>query len=418
MNFEFFLAKRIHFSKEKGDNKRITPPVIRIAMAGIAVGLAVMIIAVAVVIGFKKEVREKVIGFGGHIQLSNFDNNISYESVPIAVGDSLRNMLETTGGVKHIEVYATKPCIMKTETDFQGVVLKGVSTDFDTTFFKKHLVEGQMIVIDSLKQTNNVLMSTTIANMMRLKCGDSLFAYFVDHNQDVRPRKLTVSGLYNTGFVDYDKLFLIGDIRHVRRINGWDDDMVSGVEVFISDFNRIDELAEELYVSLLDKQDRLGNTYFVRSVIELNPMIFNWLSVLDSNAIIILTLMTLVSGFTMISGILIVILERANMIGVLKALGQQNESIGKVFLYVSFFLIIKGMFWGNVIGIAFCLLQSHFKLFKLDSTIYYIDSVPIELNILTLVLINVGSLIVSMLMMLAPSYLISRIEPAKSIRLE
>jgi lipoprotein-releasing system permease protein len=418
LNFEFFLAKRIHFSKEKGDNKRVTPPVVRIAMAGIAIGLAVMIISVAVVVGFKKEVREKVIGFGGHIQLSNFDNNTSYESVPVTFGDSLKNALTAINGIKHIEVYATKPCILKTETDFQGVVMKGMSADFDTTFFRKHLVEGRMIRLDTVKPTGDVLLSTATADMMRLKCGDSFLAYFVDNRQDVRARKLTVSGLYNTGFVDYDKLFVIGDIKIVGRINDWDDDMVSGIEIFIDNFDRMDELTEELYISLIDKQDRLGNTYFVRSVKELNPMIFNWLGVLDSNVIIILALMILVSGFTMISGILIVILERANMIGVLKAIGQQNRSLRKVFLYISFFLIIKGMFWGNIIGIAFCLLQSHFKWFKLDATVYYIDSVPVELNILTLMLINVGSLIVSMVMMLAPSYLISKIEPAKSIRFE
>ncbi|MDR2147747.1 MAG: ABC transporter permease, partial [Tannerella sp.] len=407
MNFEFFLAKRIHFSREKGDDKRVTPPVVRIAMAGIAIGLAVMIIAVAVVVGFKREVRDKVIGFGGHIQLSNFDNNTSYETVPIAFSDSLRMALEATEGVKHIEAYATKPCIIKTETDFQGVVVRGVSPNFDTTFFRKHLVEGQMITVDSAKSSSNVLLSRTIANMLRLKCGDSFLAYFVDDYQDVRPRKLTVSGLYDTGFADYDKLFVICDIRLVQRINDWDDDMVSGVEVFIHDFNRIDKLTEAIYASLAYRQDRLGNTYYVQSVKELNPMIFNWLGVLDSNVIIILTLIILVAGFTMISGILIIILERANMIGVLKALGQQNMSLRKVFLYVSFFLIVKGMFWGNVIGIAFCLLQSHFRWLKLDPATYYIDSVPVEMNIFTLLLINICSLIVSMVMMLAPSYLIS-----------
>jgi lipoprotein-releasing system permease protein len=417
LNFELFLARRIHFSKEKGDNKRVTPPIVRIAMAGIAIGLAVMIIAVAIVVGFKKEVREKVIGFGGHIQLANFDNNISYESVPIAISDSLRNVLDNTSGIKHIELYATKPCIIKTGTDFQGIVMKGMGHDFDTSFFNKHLVEGKMISIDSAKSTNDVIISRTTANMMRFKCGDSFLAYFVDNN-DVRARKFTISGIYDTGFTDYDKLFVICDIKLIRRINDWDGDMASGLDIFIDDFNRLDEINEELYFSLIDKQDRLGNTYYVRSLKELNPMIFNWLGVLDSNVIIILVLMILVSGFTMISGILIIILERANMIGVLKALGQQNNSIRKVFLYVSFFLIVRGMLWGNIIGISFCLLQHHFKWLKLNSEIYYNDSVPIELGLFALLLINVCSLIVSMVMMLVPSTLISRIEPVKSIRFE
>jgi lipoprotein-releasing system permease protein len=418
LNFEFFIAKKICFSKEKGDSKRVTPPVVRIAMAGIAIGLAVMIVSVAIVVGFKKEIRDKVIGFGGHIQLSNFDNNISYESVPIAVSDSLTETLNETEGIKHIEIYATKPCMIKTATDFQGVVMKGISVDFDTSFFQKHLVEGEMLGIDTVKSNNNVMLSQISANMLKLKCGDSFFAYFVDNNQNVKPRKLTIAGLYDTGFVDYDKLFVICDIQLIRRINDWEEDMVGGVEIFIDDFNRTEELTEKLYFSLIDKQDRLGNTYFVRSVKDLNPMIFNWLGVLDSNVVIILMLMILVSGFTMISGILIVILERTNMIGILKALGQQNKSIRKVFLYVSFFLIIKGMFWGNIISMAFCLLQSHFKWLKLDATIYYIDSVPVELNILTLILINICSLIVSLIMMIAPSYLVSRIEPARSIRFE
>lgn len=417
MNLEFFIAKRIHFSTEKGDNKRVTPPVIRIAMAGIAIGLAVMIVAVAIVVGFKKEVRNKVIGFGSHIQLTNFDNNSSYESVPIAIGDSLRNVLTETDGVRHIEVFATKPGIIQTATDFQGVVLKGVDSDFDTTFLKSHLVEGEMIRIDSVKLSNQVLISRSTSNMLGLGCGDSFILYFIT-SEDVRIRKFHISGIYDTGFSDYDKLFVIGDIKHIRRINGWDEDMASGVGIFINDYNRINELTEELYFSLIDQKDRLGNIYYVRSIQELNPMIFSWLGVLDSNVVLILVLMIIVSGFTMISGLLIIILERTNMIGILKALGESNYNIRKIFLYVSFFLIMKGMFWGNVIGLICCFLQSRFHWMKLDPETYYIDSVPIDLNWISLLLVNFGTLIVSMFMMIAPSYLISRIDPSKSIRFE
>lgn len=417
MNLEFFIAKRIHFSTEKGDNKRVTPPVIRIAMAGIAIGLAVMIVAVAIVVGFKKEVRNKVIGFGSHIQLTNFDNNSSYESVPIAIGDSLRNVLTETDGVRHIEVFATKPGIIQTATDFQGVVLKGVDSDFDTTFLKSHLVEGEMIRVDSVKLSNQVLISRSTSNMLGLGCGDSFILYFIT-SEDVRIRKFHISGIYDTGFSDYDKLFVIGDIKHIRRINGWDEDMASGVGIFINDYNRINELTEELYFSLIDQKDRLGNIYYVRSIQELNPMIFSWLGVLDSNVVLILVLMIIVSGFTMISGLLIIILERTNMIGILKALGESNYNIRKIFLYVSFFLIMKGMFWGNVIGLICCFLQSRFHWMKLDPETYYIDSVPIDLNWISLLLVNFGTLIVSMFMMIAPSYLISRIDPSKSIRFE
>ena len=417
MNFEFFLAKRIHFSGDKGDNRRVTPPVVRIAMAGIAIGLAVMIVSVAVITGFKKEVRNKVIGFGTHIQLTNFDNNISYETVPVAINDSLRHALISTEGVRHIEVFATKPGIIKTNTNFQGIVLRGMSSDFDTTFFKKHLVEGQILHIDSLKLSNNVLISRRTADMLHLNCGDSFLAYFLS-NKDVRARKLHITGIYDTGFSDYDKLFVVCDIKQIRRINGWADDMASGVGIFIDNYNDLDKITEELYFSLIDKKDRLGNTYYVRSIKELNPMIFNWLAVLDSNVVIILILMILVSGFTMISGLLIIILERTNMIGILKTLGESNYSIRKIFLYVSFFLIVKGMCWGNIIGIAICLLQSHFKWLKLDPENYYLDSVPIEMNVFSFLLINIGSIAVSMLMMIAPSFLITKIEPAKSIRFE
>ncbi|MDR1114971.1 MAG: ABC transporter permease [Tannerella sp.] len=417
MNLEFFLAKRIHFSKDKGEDRRVTPPVVRIAMAGIAIGLAVMIVSVAIVTGFKKEVRNKVIGFGTHIQLTNFDNNISYETIPLAISDSLRNVLKNTNGIRHVEVFATKPGIIKMENDFQGIVLRGIGSDFDTTFLKKHLVEGLMLCVDATAPNNDVLISRSTAKMLHLACDDSFLAYFVD-GQDMRMRKLHVTGIYDTGFSDYDKLFVICDIRQIRHINGWDDDMASGVGVIINQYDDLDELTDELYFSLIDKKDRLGNTYYVRSIKELNPMIFNWLGVLDSNVGVILVLMILVSGFTMISGLLIIILERTNMIGVLKTLGESNYSIRKIFLYISFFLIMKGMFWGNVIGISVCLLQSHFKWFKLDPATYYLDAAPIDMNFATLLIINIGSLAVSMFMMIAPSFLITKIEPAGSLRFE
>ena len=417
MNVEFFIAKRIHFSNNKGDNRQVTPPVVRIAIAGMAVGLAVMIVSVAIMVGFKKEVSNKVIGFGAHIQLSIFDSNISYESRPIAVSDSLCGALLGTPGVKRIEVFATKPGVIKTENDFQGVILKGVDSNFDTTFLKTHLVEGEMIKIDPVTLSDKILISRTTARLLNIKCGESLIMYFIDNDKtSLRARKFRISGIYDTGFADYDKLFAVGDIKHIRRINGWDDDMASRVAIFIDHYNQLDELNEELFFSLIDKQDRLGNNYYIHSIKELNPMIFNWLAILDSNVMIILALMIIVSGFTMISGLLIIILERTNMIGILKALGENNYSIRKIFLYVSFFLIIKGMFWGNVIGLSICLIQSHYHLLKLDSEIYYMDSVPIDLNGLSLILINAGSLIVSFLMMILPSYLITKIEPAKSIK--
>ncbi len=414
MNLELFIARKIHFSKQ--GERQATPPAIRIAMIGIALGLAVMILSVAIVIGFKKEVRNKVIGFGSHIQITNFDNNSSYQTMPIAVSDSFLVALKERSGIRHVETFATKPGILKTETDFQGIVLKGVDRQYDWSFFQKNLKEGEVFQLDSAKRSSDVIISRYLSDLVGLKVGDSFLTYFVE--EDVRARKFHITGIYETGFADYDKLFVIADIRQVKRLNGWSDDQVSGVELLVDDYDQVDSLAENLYFELMDKQDREGNTYYVRSIKELNPMIFSWLEVLDINVVVILVLMLAVAGFTMISGLLIIILERTNMIGILKALGENNRSIRKIFLYVSFFLIGKGMLWGNVIGISLCLLQSYTHLIKLDSSIYYLDAVPVDLNVVSLALLNIGTLLVSMLMMLGPSYLITRISPAKSIRFE
>ena len=414
MNLELFIARKIHFSKQ--GERQATPPAIRIAMIGIALGLAVMILSVAIVIGFKKEVRNKVIGFGSHIQITNFDNNSSYQTKPIAVSDSFLVALKERSGIRHVETFATKPGILKTETDFQGIVLKGVDRQYDWSFFQKNLKEGEVFQLDSVKRSSDVIISRYLSDLVGLKVGDFFLTYFVE--EDVRARKFHITGIYETGFADYDKLFVIADIRQVKRLNGWSDDQVSGVELLVDDYGQVDSLAENLYFELMDKQDREGNTYYVRSIKELNPMIFSWLEVLDINVVVILVLMLAVAGFTMISGLLIIILERTNMIGILKALGENNRSIRKIFLYVSFFLIGKGMLWGNVIGISLSLLQSYTHLIKLDSSIYYLDAVPVDLNVVSLALLNIGTLLVSMLMMLGPSYLITRISPAKSIRFE
>ena len=403
MSLEYFIAKRIYFSKE-GD-RQATPPVVRIAMIGIALGLVVMILSVAIVIGFKKEIRNKVIGFGSHIQITNFDNNASYESTPIAVSDTLLEHLKTFPGITHVEGFATKPGILKTDSDFHGIVLKGVGRDYDWTFFRNNLKEGELFILPTDKVSTDVLLSRYLANLLGLKVGDSFLTYFVQ--DEVRARKFRITGIYETGFVDYDKLFVIADIRQIRRLNGWAPDEVSGLELQVDDYDHLDRVAEDLYFDIAEKQDRNGNTYYTRSIKELNPMIFDWL-------ILILA----VAGFTMISGLLIIILERTNMIGILKALGENNTSIRKIFLYISFFLIGKGMIWGNVIGIVLCLVQSYFRVVKLDPSVYYLDAVPIDLTVFSIVLLNIGTLAAAMLMMLGPSYLITKIHPAKSIRFE
>lgn len=416
MNLPYFIARKIHFNAEGG--KKATPPAVRIAMAGIALGLAVMLVSVSIIVGFKKEVREKVIGFGSHIQITNFDSNASFEYEPIAVSDSLLNRLRLFPEIRHVETFATKPGLIKTDADYQGVVLKGVGDDYDWSFFKKHLKEGEIPVVDREQRSTDVIISYYIANRLGVQLGDDILTYFVQ--DEVRARRFHVVGIYDSGYLEYDKLFIVGDIKQIRRLNAWDADLVSGIELLVKDYNRVDEVAEQLFYDLSASapKDRLGNTYFIRSVKDLNPMIFNWLEALDINVVLILVLMMAVSGFTMISGLLIIILERINMIGILKALGQNNMEIRKVFLYVSFFLIGKGMIWGNVIGIGICLIQSYFKVFTLDPATYYLDAVPIDLSLLNVILVNLGALAVSMLMMLGPTWMISKVEPARSIRFD
>jgi lipoprotein-releasing system permease protein len=414
MKVEYFIAKRLYFDKENG--RRVTPPAVRIAVIGIALGLAVMILSVAIIVGFKKEVRNKVIGFGSHIQITNFDSNTSYETSPIVVSDSLLTSILSHPGIRHAEVFATKPGILKTDSDFQGIILKGVDEHFDWTFFRNNLKEGDIFTVSPEETSTNVLISHYLANLLKLKTGESFLTYFVQ--EDVRARKFTISGLYETGFEDYDKLFVLTDIKQIRRLNGWDTDEASGLELQVDDYDKVDQLSEELYYALSGEPDRKGNVYYVRSIKDLNPMIFSWLDVLDTNVVVILILMLAVAGFTMISGLLVIILERINMIGILKALGETNVSIRKIFLYISFFLISKGMFWGNLIGVAVCLVQYHFRIISLKPSTYYLDAVPVDLSLNSLILLNIGTLIASMLMMLGPSHLVTTITPAKTIRFE
>jgi lipoprotein-releasing system permease protein len=411
---EFFIAKRIYLNKE--GERNVSPPAIRIAIISMALGLAVMILSVAVVIGFKKEVRNKVIGFGSHIQLTNFDSNNSYETHPIAVSDSLWDEIRQMPEILHVQGYATQPGIIKTEENFQGVILKGIDENYDWDFFRRHLLEGEALVIHPDSLSNKVMISKTIADKLNLKLGDSFVTGFIQ--EPPRARKYTITGIYHTNFVDYDKLFIFSDIKQIRRLNGWDKDMVSGLEILVKDYDRLDDTALQLYFELQSRNDRLGNHFYARSIKQLNPMIFAWLDVLDMNVAVILLLMLLVAGFSMISGLLIIILERANMIGILKALGENNTGLRKIFLYISAFLIGKGLLWGNAIALAVCFIQKYFGLFKLNPETYYVSEVPIDLNILSVVLINLGTLVLTLLMLTGPSCLVAKISPAKTIRFE
>lgn len=414
MNWELFIAKRIYKSNE--GQKQVSKPAVRIAMLGIAIGLAVMIVSVAVVIGFKREVREKVVGFGSDIQITNFDSNLSYETRPVAAGDSLLSVIAANPKVKSAQRFSTKPGMIKTDDNFMGMVLKGVGQEYDLSFFKNYLLEGEIPSFTDSVMSNEVLISKTLADKLHLKLGDRIYTYYIQ--DDVRARRLTIKGIYQTNFSEYDKLFLITDIYTVNRLNRWHPDQVSGVEVAITNYDDLDNVADELGMQLERQTDRYGSTYYVQTIRQINPQIFVWLDLLDLNVWVILILMIAIAGFTMISGLLIIILERTNMIGVLKALGANNFTIRKIFLWFSVFLIGKGMLWGNIIGLAFCFIQSQFGIFKLDPTNYYIDTVPVDMHIGLILLLNIGTLLASVLMLIGPSFLITRINPATSIRYE
>ena len=305
---------------------------------------------------------------------------------------------------------------MKTDEDFQGVVFKGVDEHYNWDFFQSNLIEGRLPNIRSDSTTLEVIISQTIADKLHLKLNDSFLAYFIQ--EPVRARKFNITGIYQTYFSDYDKIFILLDIKQIRQLNQWDEDMVSGLEIFVNDYNRLDATSDSLYFELQMRKDRLDNTYLSQSIKYRKPEIFDWLSVLDMNVVVILTLMLLVAGFSMISGLLIIILERANMIGILKALGQNNTSIRKIFLYLSAFLIGKGLLLGNILALSICLIQHHFGILKLNPDIYYLAKVPIDFSIVSVLLINLGTLFVTLLMLIVPSYLVANISPAKTIRFE
>jgi len=413
VSLEYFIAKRIHFQQGK---KNVARPAVRIATIGIALGLAVMLISVAVVIGFKTEIRNKTIGFGGHIQISNFDNNNTFETNPIKVDKALMNKITAIDGVKHVQRFATKPGIIKTDTEFQGVVIKGIYKGFNWDFFKSNLVEGNVLDVSGATPGNQVVLSKYLANLLGLKLGDSFYTYFIQ--EKVRARKFKIVGIYSTNFIEYDKLFILADMRQVQVLNDWSPDSFSGLEILVNDFNRIDELGDKVYDVTANKFNKEGNAYTTQTIKQLNPQIFSWLSLLDMNVWVILILMLAVAGFNMISGLLILILERTNMIGILKSMGATNWSVRKIFLYHSAFLIGKGLLWGNVIGLSLCAIQYFTGIIPLDPQSYYVATVPVSFNWLYILLLNIGTLAASLLMMIGPSYLITKINPAKIIRYE
>jgi lipoprotein-releasing system permease protein len=413
MNLEYFIARRLMTrTKERGSR---TEPAIRIAVIGIAVGLAVMLIAWAIVMGFRREVRNKIVGVNAHIQLTSYYSNFTYEMNPVRLSDPLLKELKAVPGVAHVQRLYTKPCMIKTADNFQTVVLKGADTDFDPTFLKQNLVEGRMP--DFSRPTNDVLISSYLAKLLKLKLGDGVLTYFLK-GQSVSARKFHICGIYNTHFSEFDKHFLLGDARHIRKLNGWDNGQSAGLEIFATSMETFPQVEDEVYSLVSRESDDSGDSYYMRNLFEMSPDLFGWLDLLDTNVWVILLLMIFVSGFNIISGLLILILERTNMIGVMKALGARNFSLRKVFVYLSAFLIGRGLFWGNVIGLTFCVIQKCFHLIPLNPDTYYVDAVPIELNIWYILLLNAGTIAVSLVVVLLPTHLIARIRPVKAIRFD
>jgi lipoprotein-releasing system permease protein len=406
-NFEFYISKRLVRSK---DTESFSKPAVRIAILSIALGLAVMIISVAIVTGFKNQIADKVIGFGSHIRITKFDENTSFENQPISKNQPFYPSFNNVDGIRHIQVYATKAGIVKTENEIQGVVLKGVGSDYDWSFFADKIIAGKQLKISDTAKTNDVLISKILATKLQLQVGDKLPMYFIiDSASAPLARPFKVAGIYETGLEECDKMYVICDIAHIQKLNGWTKDQVAGFEILINDFKDLDRVGKYVY-------DHIDYTLNAQTIKQLYPQIFDWLELQDMNVIIILALMILVAGINMISTLLILILERTNMIGILKAVGARNWSIRKIFLYNATYLIGKGLIWGNVLGLALCIIQIYTGIFTLPQESYYVNVVPINLNIFHILFINVGTLIISFLMLLIPSYIITRISPVKSIR--
>lgn len=418
MNINLYIAKRIFSAKENKNN--LSRHIINIALFGIVLGLIVLLLSVAIVTGYKSEVGLKVIGFGSHLQIVNLDTNESYETSPISENQPFMKDLAAIKGIRHIQVFATKPGIIRTDNEIQGVVLKGIGPDFDWSFFKQNMVEGDIFTVQDTVRSNKVWVSKQMADLLKLKLGDDLFMFFLDTKEATMPRqrKFELAGIYKTSLEEFDRMFVLVDINHIRKLNNWKKDQVSGFEIFVDDFKHLSDQQKAVSNLLLRNTTPDSPVLQVVSIKEKYAHIFDWLGLLDMNVWVILTLMILVAGFNMVSSLLVIILERIQMIGILKALGAHNWSIRKVFLYFSGMLILKALFWGNLIGIGICLLQQHSHILKLDPTSYYLAYVPINLNILSIVLLNLGTIVITFLMLLIPSWFITKLSPEQSIRFE
>ena len=409
MNYELFIAKRIIAGKEYKNS--ISSPIIKIAITAIALGIIIMLIAIATAAGLQTKIRDKMAGFKGHVQVVNYDNNNSEVSVvPIDKNQDFYPNFKNTSGIKNIQIFASRGGILRTETDFEGIVFKGVSTDYDWSFFNEYLVEGRVPNLN-LARTKEVLLSKTVIDRLQLHLNDTILSTFLKNNANTIPsnRKYRIVGIYNTGFAQFDKNVMIGDIREVQRLNKWTENEVGGFEILLDNFDDIKEKGNEIY-------NQIGAKLNSRTLVESYPSIFEWIKLFDNNVWFIIAIMILIASINMITALLVLILERVQMIGILKALGSNNWAIRKVFLYNASYLVLKGLFWGNCIGLSLLLFQKYTGIITLDPETYYVNEVPVYISFLSILLLNIGTLVLCFLMLLIPSYIITKINPAKSIK--
>ena len=409
MNLEYFIAKRLITSKDYKSS--ISAPIIKIAISAIAIGMVMMIVSVATGIGLQQKIREKVSAFNGHIVISNYDNNQSEVTlVPVSTKQNFYPSFTSVPGIAHIQAIATKAGIIRTETAFEGIILKGVGKDYKWNNIKEYLVSGKLP--DFSKEINqDVVISQFLANRLNLKVGDSFNTFFIKEEQNKLPlsRRFKITGIFNSGFQEFDATYIIGDIRHLQRINKWSKDEVGAFEVFVNDFDNIEETGEQVY-------EQTSSTLDTKTIIEKFSYIFEWLQLFDFNIIVILVVMILVATINMVVALLVLILERTQMIGILKALGADNWSVRKIFLYNAFYLIVRGLFWGNLIGISLLLIQQNFGVIKLNPENYYVNQAPVYLNFGYILVLNLLTITICFLVLLIPSYIITKISPVKAIR--
>ena len=415
MNLPLFIARKIY--GQDTDHHEVSRPAIRIATIGVAIGLAVMIITVSVVFGFKHTIRDKVVGFGSHIQIENFMTQQTARPSPVCLSDTLLRQLRQTDGVSHVALYSMTQGILKTDDDFLGVAFKGIGADYDLSFLQGNLVEGKMPKFGQQASKYPLLISRLMADKLNLKVGDKVYAYFIGE-EDVRARKFTVEGIYQSDMTQFDQVLCFTDFSIPVRLNGWQPDQCSGAELLVSDFDRLDVTAARIVKLVNSKTDRYGEIFTSQTIQEAHPQVFSWLSLLDINVWIILALMVAVAGFTMISGLLIIILERTQMIGILKALGMRTATVRHTFLWFAAFIIGRGLFWGNIIGLGLVLLQRYTGIVRLDPASYYVDTAPMELNLPVIAALNLATLLVCLVILVAPSFLVAHIHPARSMRYE